>query len=68
MQNYKKFMAQVEERISNMNRKPTKSSTGIMSRKDKENIDVDSDYVDIIATYVATIRKTAQKVKAKNGA
>jgi hypothetical protein len=68
MQNYKKFMAQVEDRISKMNRKPTKSSTGIMSRKDKENVEMDSDYVDIIATYVATIRKTAQKVKAKNGA
>jgi len=35
MQNYKKFMAQVEERISKMNKKPSKSEGGIMSRKDK---------------------------------
>jgi hypothetical protein len=66
MQNYKKFMAQVEERISKMNRKPTRSTNGIMSRKDKEEQSVDGDYVDTIASYIATIRKTAQKVKAKN--
>jgi hypothetical protein len=66
MQNYKKFMTQVEERISKMSRKPTKSGNGIMSRKSKEEQAVDGNYVDTIAAYVATIRKTAQKVKAKN--
>lgn len=65
MQNYKKFMAQVEERISKMNRKPSKSEGGIMSRKDR--MSPESDYIDTIASYIATIRKTAQKVKAKNG-
>lgn len=65
MQNYKKFMAQVEERISNMNKKPSKSEGGIMSRKDR--MSPESDYIDTIASYIATIRKTAQKVKAKNG-
>lgn len=65
MQNYKKFMAQVEERISKMNRKPSKSEGGIMSRKDR--MSPESDYIDVIASYIATIRKTAQKVKAKNG-
>lgn len=65
MQNYKKFMAQVEERINKMNRKPSKSEGGIMSRKDRTS--PESDYIDTIASYIATIRKTAQKVKAKNG-
>jgi hypothetical protein len=64
MQNYKKFMAQVEERISNMNRKPSKSD-GIMARKEK-SASPDQDYIDTIASYIATIRKAAQKVKAKN--
>lgn len=66
MQNYKKFMAQVEERINKMNKKPSKSEGGIMSRKDKMSSS-ESDYIDTIASYIATIRKTAQKVKAKNG-
>lgn len=66
MQNYKKFMAQVEERIGKMNKKPSKSEGGIMSRKDRE-ASPDSDYIDVVASYIATIRKTAQKVKAKNG-
>lgn len=65
MQNYKKFMAQVEERISKMNKKPSKSEGGIMSRKDRMPSS-ESDYIDAIASYIATIRKTAQKVKAKN--
>jgi hypothetical protein len=65
MQNYKKFMAQVEERINKMNKKPSKSEGGIMSRKDKMSSS-ESDYIDTIASYIATIRKTAQKVKAKN--
>jgi hypothetical protein len=65
MQNYKKFMAQVEERINKMNKKPSKSEGGIMSRKDK--MSPDSDYIDTIASYISVIRKTAQKVKAKNG-
>jgi hypothetical protein len=64
MQNYKKFMAQVEERISNMNRKPSKSD-GIMARKEKA-ASPDQDYIDTVASYIATIRKAAQKVKAKN--
>jgi hypothetical protein len=64
MKNYKKFMAQVEERISNMNRKPSKSD-GIMARKEKA-ASPDQDYIDTIASYIATIRKAAQKVKAKN--
>jgi hypothetical protein len=38
-----------------------------MSRKSKEEQSVDGDYIDTIAAYIATIRKTAQKVKAKNG-
>lgn len=66
MQNYKKFMAQVEERINKMSKKPSKSEGGIMSRKDKMS-SPESDYIDTIASYIATIRKTAQKVKAKNG-
>lgn len=65
MQNYKKFMAQVEERINKMNKKPSKSEGGIMSRKDK--MSPESDYIDTIASYISVIRKTAQKVKAKNG-
>lgn len=65
MKNYKKFMAQVEERIAKMNRKPSKSD-GIMARKERSN-GPDSDYIDTIASYIATIRKTAQKVKANNG-
>ena len=65
MKNYKKFMAQVEERIAKMNRKPSKSD-GIMSRKERSS-GPDSDYIDTIASYIATIRKTAQKVKANNG-
>jgi hypothetical protein len=65
MQNYKKFMAQVEERINNMNKKPSKSEGGIMSRKDR--MSPESDYIDTIASYISVIRKTAQKVKAKNG-
>lgn len=66
MQNYKKFMAQVEERISKMNKKPSRSEGGIMSRKDKMSSS-ESDYIDTIASYIVVIRKTAQKVKAKNG-
>lgn len=66
MQNYKKFMAQVEERINKMSKKPSKSEGGIMSRKDKMPSS-ESDYIDTIASYIAVIRKTAQKVKAKNG-
>lgn len=57
---------QVEDRISKMNRKPTKSGSGIMSRKSKEEQLAEGDYIDTIAAYIATIRKTAQKVKAKN--
>lgn len=64
MKNYKKFMAQVEERISNMNRKPSKSD-GIMARKEKA-ASPDQDYIDTVASYIAIIRKAAQKVKAKN--
>lgn len=66
MQNYKKFMAQVEERINKMNKKPSKSDGGIMSRKEKMSSS-ESDYIDTVASYIATIRKTAQKVKVKNG-
>ena len=66
MQNYKKFMTQVEERINKMNKKPSKSEGGIMSRKDK-TMSPESDYIDTIASYISVIRKTAQKVKAKNG-
>jgi flagellum-specific peptidoglycan hydrolase FlgJ len=65
MQNYKKFMAQVEERISGMSRKSSKSD-GIMARKEKA-ANPDQDYIDTVASYIATIRKAAQKVKAKNG-
>lgn len=65
MQNYKKFMAQIEERIGNMTKKPSKSDS-IMSRKDRMS-SPESDYIDTIASYIAAIRKTAQKVKAKNG-
>jgi hypothetical protein len=65
MQNYKKFMAQVEERINGMNKKSSKSEGGIMSRKDKLPSS-ESDYIDTIASYISVIRKTAQKVKAKN--
>jgi hypothetical protein len=68
MQNYKKFMAQIEERISKMGKKPQKTEGGIMSRKIKEESMTDADYINAIASYIATIRKTAQKVKAKNGA
>jgi hypothetical protein len=68
MQNYKKFMAQVEERINKMGKKPQKTDGGIMSRKVKDDAMNDSDYVNIVATYIAAIRKTAQKVKAKNAA
>lgn len=64
MKNYKKFMAQVEERISSMSRKPSKSD-GIMARKEK-TANADQDYIDTVASYIATIRKAAQKVKAKN--
>ena len=68
MQNYKKFMAQVEERISKMNKKPSKSEgSGIMSRKPAKEGMTESDYIDTIASYISVIRKTAQKVKAKNG-
>lgn len=66
MKNYKKFMAQVNERIEKSGKRTSKSEGGIMSRKDKEMTSAD-DYVDTIASYVAAIRKTAQKVKAKNG-
>lgn len=66
MQNYKKFMAQVEERINKINKKPSRSESGIMSRKEKMSSS-ESDYIDTIASYISVIRKTAQKVKAKNG-
>ncbi len=66
MKNYKKFMVQVEERISKMGKKPQKADSGIMSRKIKEDTINNADYIDTIASYIATIRKTAQKVKAKN--
>lgn len=68
MQNYKKFMAQIEERISKMGKKPSKpEGGGIMSRKPVKEEMAESDYIDTIASYIAVIRKTAQKVKAKNG-
>lgn len=67
MQNYKKFMAQVEERINKMNKKPSKNEGGgIMSRMQTKEGMSESDYIDTIASYIAVIRKTAQKVKAKN--
>lgn len=68
MKNYRKLMAQVEERISKMGRKPQKTDGGIMSRKAREDSMGDSDYIDTVAYYVSAIRKTAQKVKAKNAA
>ena len=67
MNNYKKFMAQVNERIEKSGKKPTKSEGGIMARKERDMKAAD-DYVDTIASYIAIIRKTAQKVKAKNAA
>jgi hypothetical protein len=68
MQNYKKLMTQVEERIAKMGRKPSKTDGGIMSRKERDTVRSEADYIDTLASYIATIRKTAQKVKAKNGA
>lgn len=68
MKNYRKLMAQVEERISKMGRKPQKTDGGIMFRKDREDGMADDDYINTVAQYVSAIRKTAQKVKAKNAA
>ena len=64
MKNYKKFMAQVNERIEKRGKKTMKSEGGIMSRKERgvENTD---DYIDTIAAYIAAIRKTTQRLKAK---
>lgn len=65
MKNYKKFMAQIEERINKSSKKTQRPEGGIMSRKVKDSTQ-DAEYLDTIASYIATIRKTAQKVKAKN--
>jgi len=63
MKNYKKFMAQVNERIEKRGKKSTKSEGGIMARKERgANTD---DYLDTIAEYIAAIRKTTQRLKAK---
>lgn len=64
MKNYKKFMAQVNERIEKRGKKTMKSEGGIMSRKERgvENTD---NYIDTIAAYIAAIRKTTQRLKAK---
>ena len=64
MKNYKKFMAQVNERIEKRGKKMTKSDGGIMSRKERDTTSTD-DYVDTIAAYIAAIRKTTQRLKAK---
>lgn len=64
MKNYKKFMAQVNERIEKRGKKSMRSEGGIMSRKERDTASTD-DYIDTIATYIAAIRKTTQRLKAK---
>lgn len=64
MQNYKKFMAKVNERIEKRNKKPVRSD-GIVSRKERDNTDKTEDFVDEVTYYISAIRKATQKLKVK---
>lgn len=64
MKNYRKLMAQVNERIEKRGKKTAKSDGGIMARKERDTAPTD-DYIETIAAYIAAIRKTTQRLKAK---
>lgn len=67
MKNYKKFMAQVNERIEKKSgRRQSRNDGGMMSRRQQDDAVSNDDYIEVIASYIATIRKTAQRLKAKN--
>ena len=63
MRNYKKFMAEIDDRINK--KKPKTPSKGLLGRgavKEKVN----DDYKEIIASYIAAIREIKEKVKKQN--
>lgn len=64
MQNYKKFMAKVNERIEKRSKKPSRSDS-IVSRKERDDMGKNDDFIDEVAYYISAIRKATQKLKAK---